>query len=382
MQNDALKLMIPGPIQPDRRVLDAMGDEVCAHYGPAWVTFYAETLDLLRQVFKTSGDVFILSGSGSAGLDACIGSSLSPGEKCLVGINGFFGERLAAIARSYGLEVIPIEAEWGQPLNPTDFADAFRRHGDVKAAVAVHLETSTTIVNPIEEIARVCKSSGALVIVDAVSSLGGMPFDMDGWGIDLCASASQKCLGAPPGVAPVAVGPGAWQWIDRDPARRHGWYTDLKVWRQFSIDWGDWHPSPVTMPVNNVRALRVSLEQLLAEGIECRLERYRQLALRLRQGLREVGMPPFTPDDMMAPVLTAAYGLPGIPTCEIVSFLETKHHIKISGGLGALKDKVFRIGHMSPVLVEHDIDQVLNALSDFRSHFSSQTEPCETRELN
>jgi alanine-glyoxylate transaminase / serine-glyoxylate transaminase / serine-pyruvate transaminase len=382
MQNQTLKLMIPGPIQPDRLVLDAMGDEVCAHYGPAWINFYAETINLLRKVFQTQGDIYIMPGSGSLGLDACIGSALSIGEKCLVGINGFFGERLTNIAVSNGLDVVPVEAEWGSPLLPADFDDAFRRHPDARAALVVHLETSTTIVNPIQEIGSICKRHGALYIVDAVSSLGGMPFDMDAWGIDLCASASQKCLGAPPGVAPVAISQSAWETIDRNPKKHHGWFTDLRVWRQYAVDWGDWHPSPVTMPVNNIKALRVSLEQLLAEGIENRLERYRKLALHLRDGLRQLDMPPFTPDSMMAPVLTAAYGLPGIPTCEIVSYLETQHSIKISGGLGALKDRVFRIGHMSPVLTECDIDQVLMALSGFRKEHIPEGEPCESRELN
>jgi alanine-glyoxylate transaminase / serine-glyoxylate transaminase / serine-pyruvate transaminase len=382
MQNQALKLMIPGPIQPDRLVLDAMGDDVCAHYGPAWINFYAETIELLRKVLKTQGEIYIMPGSGSLGLDSCIGSALSAGEKCLVGINGFFGERLANIAASNGVEVIPVRAEWGKPLLPEDFENAFRHHPDVQAAIVVHLETSTTIVNPIEEIGQICKRNQAIYIVDAVSSLGGMPFEMESWGIDMCASASQKCLGAPPGIAIVAVGPAAWEAIDRNPVKHHGWFTDLRVWRQYAVDWADWHPSPVTMPVNNIKALRVSLEQLLEEGIENRLERYRQLALHLRHGLRQLDMPPYTPDNMMAPVLTAAYGLDGIPTCEIVSYLETKHGIKISGGLGALKDRVFRIGHMSPVLSECDIDQVLTALAGFLNEHIPQGKPCESQELN
>ncbi len=367
METDFLKLMIPGPIQPDPAVLDALGSPVQAHYGPAWLKVYGGTVDLLKQVFTTSGDVFIMPGSGTAAIDACIGSALSTGEKCLVGNNGFFGERLEQVARSYGLEVVPVSARWGEPLRAEDFAEAFRQNPDAKAVVVVHLETSTTIINPIEEISEVAHRNGAVMIVDAVSSLGGVPMKMDAWGIDLCASASQKCLGAPPGVAPVAVSPRGWEFIDRNPQKGHGWYGDLRVWRWYVKNWGDWHPSPVTMAVNNVVSLRESLEQLLAEGIPQRLERYRRLALRLREGLRSVGMPPFTPDARMAPVLTAAYAPEGVSSGQIVSYLENECRIKISGGLGELKETLFRVGHMSPVLTEADIDEVIAALRAFRS---------------
>ncbi len=366
METDFLKLMIPGPIQPDPAVLDALGSPVQAHYGPAWLKVYGGTVDLLKQVFKTEGDVFVMPGSGTAAVDACIGSTLSTGEKCLIGNNGFFGERLEQVARSYGLEVIPVSARWGDALRAADFADAFRAHPDAKAVIVVHLETSTTVVNPIEEISKVAHQNGAAMIVDAVSSLGGVPMEMDAWGIDLCASASQKCLGAPPGVAPIAVSPRGWEFIDRNPNKGHGWFGDLRVWRWYVQNWGDWHPSPVTMAVNNIFALRESLEQLLAEGIPQRLERYCRLALRLREGLRSVGMPPFTPDERMAPVLTAAYAPDGVPSGQIVSFLENERHIKISGGLGELKETLFRVGHMSPVLTEADIDEVIDALRDFR----------------
>ncbi len=366
METDFLKLMIPGPIQPDRAVLDAMGSPVQAHYGPAWLKVYGGTVDLLKQVFKTEGDVFVLPGSGTAAVDACIGSALSTGEKCLVGNNGFFGDRLEAIAQGYGLQVVPVKAEWGDPLQAADFADAFRAHPDARAVIVVHLETSTTVINPIEEISRVAHQNGAVMIVDAVSSLGGVPLEMDAWGIDLCASASQKCLGATPGIGPVAVSLRGWEFIDRNPNKGHGMFGDLRVWRWYAREWGNWHPSPVTMPVNNIVALRVSLEQLLAEGIPQRLERYRCLAMRLREGLVSVGMPPFTPDERMAPVLTAAYAPQDIPSGQIVSFMETAHHIKISGGLGALKETLFRVGHMSPILTVDDIDEVVEALRDFR----------------
>ncbi len=365
MVNNSIKLMIPGPIQPEEEVLEAMGQPVRAHYGSDWTAFYNETVQDLKKIFKTDGDVHILVGSGSTGIDACLGSALSGGERLLVGVNGFFGERLKTIAESYSLEVTPVECPYGEALRAADFEKAMDRHPETKAVAVVHLETSTTILNPIEEIGRLTHERGLLFFVDAVSSLGGVQFKMDEWGIDLCASASQKCLGAPPGLAPVAIGKHGWEAIDRNPRKGHGWYLNLRTWRQYSIDWGDWHPFPVTMATNNVVALHTSLKGLLSEGVENRLKRYNALALRLRAGLRKIGMLPFTPDEQMAPVLTAAYGPPGIPTSQIVDYLYEIHHIKIAGGLGTLKDKVFRIGPMSPDFVEDDIDEVLEALAQF-----------------
>jgi alanine-glyoxylate transaminase/serine-glyoxylate transaminase/serine-pyruvate transaminase len=365
MESGFLKLMIPGPIQPDEEVLKAMGSPVRAHYGDAWLKIYNETLNQLRQVLNTSGDVFLMVGSGTCAIDACFGSALRTGDQCLVGINGYFGERLKSVAEGYGLDVIPVTAEWGQTLRPEDFERAFQQHPEAQMAAVVHLETSTTIVNPIEAIGPVVREHGGLFLVDAVSSLGGLPFDMDGWKVDLCASASQKCLGAPPGLAPVALNARAWEMIDQEPNKGHGWYGNLRVWRQYAQDWGDWHPSPITMATNNVMALHASLTQLLAEGIPERLERYRSLALRLRSGLRRICLKPYTPDEILAPVLTAAYGPDGVPTSKIVQYLEQEHAIKISGGLGQLKDKIFRIGHMAPTTSEADIDDLVAKLGEF-----------------
>jgi len=367
MEKNSLKLMIPGPVQPDPAVLAAMGAPVVAHYGPAFTAFYNETIELLRGVFQTQGSVFLMNGSGTVAIDACIGSAFCSGDTVLVGVNGFFGERLQWIAEGYGLQVIPIQAEWGYPLKAEDFEAAYAAHPEAKGAIAVHLETSTAVVNPIEQIGPIVRQHGGIFFVDAVSSLGGLTVAMDDWDIDLCASASQKCLGAPPGLAPVAVGQRGWEFIDRAPQKAHGWYGDLRVWKWYVDNWADWHPFPVTMATNNIAALRVALDQLLAEGIANRLERYRRLALRLRDGLRNVGMPPFTPDWMLAPVLTAAYGPKGVPTGKIVTYLANEHHIQISGGLGSLKNEVFRIGHMSPVLSEADIDEVVSALAAFKS---------------
>lgn len=369
-----LKMMIPGPVQPEESVLKAMGAPVQPHYGPAFRDLYNETVDLLKPIFGTRSDVFILVGSGSAANDACIGSLCPDGKKILIGINGFFGERLGAIAENYHLEVIPVMAELDKPLRPEDFADALRRHPDIYAAALVHLETSTTIINPIAEIGQTLHRFGVPYIVDAVSSLGGMPIEMENWSIDFCASASQKCLGAPPGLAPVAVSPRGWELIERNKNTGHGWYLNLGVWRQFAQDWGDWHPFPVTMASNNIFALNIALHNLATEGISSRMRRFRELALKLRAGLRQIGMLPFTPDEILAPILTGAYGPPGIPTSKIIDYMAEIHNIKIAGGLGPqLKDKIFRIGHMAPSLSEADIDEVIDALAGFPQYIKSST---------
>ena len=367
MTTTNLKLMIPGPVQPEDDVMEAMGGPVQPHYGPAFRDIYNETTGLLRKVFNSQGDVFLLVGSGSSAIDACIGTLVPSGKKMIIGVNGFFGLRLKAIAEGYNIEVLPIDAEWGKPIDPEDIDAALSKHADVRAVAVVHLETSTTIINPLQEIGRVTRKHGVPFILDAVSSLGGVPVHMDDWGVDLCASATQKCLGAPPGLAPVAVSEAGWAAINRNPRPGHGWYLNLNIWKRYAHDWADWHPFPITMATNNLFALKVSLEGLLAEGIDVRLERYRKLAMRLREALRRIGMPPFTPDELLAPVLTSAYGPEGVATGDIVQYMADVHSIKIAGGLGEqLKDKVFRIGHMAPTVSEADIDEVIEALAAYK----------------
>ncbi len=360
------RLMIPGPVEVHPAVLKALSEPVEPHYGPAWVEKYSRIIGLLKQVYKTRHDVFLIAGSGTSAIDACMGSSMMSGEKIIIGNNGFFGDRLVSVAKSYGLQVVEVRAAWGEALDPDGISNALFENPDAKTVAVVHSETSTTILNPIKAIGKVVSRSEALFLVDAVSSLGGVPIDVDGWNIDLCPSASQKCLGATPGLAPVSVSPKAWKMIDRFDHKAHGWYTNLQVWREYARDWGDWHPTPVTMPVSIANGLLVSLEQLLAEGIETRMLRYKALALQLRAGLREAGMPPFTPENALNPVLTAAYPPEGIDSAKVVDYLLNEHNIQISGGLGVLKPKIFRIGHMSPVITGKDMDILISALKQFK----------------
>ncbi len=364
-QKRRIKMMIPGPVEVHPDVLKAMGSAVEPHYGDAWVEKYSHVLEILKEIFETKGDVYLLVGSGTCAIDAAIGSCLQSGEKILVGNNGFFGDRLTSIAKHNGLDVVEIKAEWGKKLDPQEIKKALLHDPSIKAVAVVHSETATTVINPIEEIGPIVREQGGLFIVDAVSSFGGVPLKMDAWCVDVCASASQKCLGSPPGLAPIALNERAWKNIDRLKEGQHGWYTDLRIWRKYATEWGDWHPSPITMATNNVNALLVSLTQLKEEGIPVRMARFREFALQLREGLREAGMPPFTPDEELNPVLTAGVAPAGVNSAEIVKYLLNEYAIQISGGLGELKSKIFRIGHMSPVMTKEDITFICEALKSF-----------------
>ena len=364
-RNNQVKMMIPGPVEVHPEVLQAMGSPVEPHYGDIWVEKYAQVLQMLARVFNTQHDVYLMVSSGTGAIDAGMGSCLQTGERILIGNNGYFGQRLVSIAERNNLEVVEVTAPWGEELDPQDIKKALENDPSIKAVAVVHGETSTTVLNPVQGIGPLVRERGALFIVDAVSSLGGVPFNMDDWCVDVCASATQKCLGSPPGLAPIALNDRAWKSIDRLDKGEHGWYADLRVWRQYARDWADWHPSPITMATNNVNALIVSLTQLMDEGIAVRMERYRRLALQLREGMRAAGMPPFTPDERMNPVLTAGVVPEGVNSGQVVNHLLHEYGIQISGGLGDLKPKIFRVGHMSPVVTEQDIAKVCDALMTF-----------------
>jgi len=358
--------MIPGPITVDDEVLHEIGKPVQAHYGAEFTAIYNETVQMLKQVFQTQADVHILVGSGSAGVDAAIGSLTLPGEKIIVGCNGFFGQRLITICESYGLDVIPVEAKYGSPLRATGFEQAIHAHPDAVALVVCHMESSAAVLNPLEDIMAVAHQHQLVTIVDAVSTLGGVSLAMDDWNIDICVGASQKCLGAPPGLAPVAVSERAWEVMSAKPQRPHGWYLNLEVWQQFAQDWADWHPFPITMATNNIMALREGVRGLLADGVAQRIQHYQALADHFRDGVKSLGLELFAAD-ALSPVLTAVES--PMPSSDFVHYLYETRGIKISGGVGAeLKDRIFRVGHMGNAVSKQDLTDILEALTDFIRH--------------
>ena len=249
-----LKLYTPGPGDVDEDVLASLATPVMRHYGPEWMEIYRETQGLLKQVFKTANEIYFVPGPASSLMDMAIGSLLATGEKIIVGNNGFFGERLEHIAQGYGLETILLKAPLGEPLDVEDLRKLLKTHPDAKAVAFVHHETGTTVMNPLRELAQLSKEAGRVVVVDAVSSMGGADVRVDEWGIDVCVTTPNKCLEALPGIGFISVSPDAWKLVDRHAQTNHGWFLNLKTWRQYATEWGSWHPTPVTLPTNIILA--------------------------------------------------------------------------------------------------------------------------------
>jgi alanine-glyoxylate transaminase/serine-glyoxylate transaminase/serine-pyruvate transaminase len=337
-------LLIPGPVDVDDEILAIMGSQIVQHYGLEWAATYNETVEMCKELFRTENDLFIMTGPGSAAIEAAIGSSMLPGERLMVLANGFFSQRLAVIAREHGLEAVVVEAPLGQPVTAEAVAKRLEQETDVQAIALVHHETSTGVVNPIQEIAEIARSNGLPLILDAVSSMGGIALPVDEWGIDFCITSSNKCLECPPGLALISVSERGWQVIDGKDTHP-GWYLNLRTWREYAAEW-DWHPYPTTHPSNNIQALRASLVKILEEGLEKRYAHYARTAQAVRAGLRALGFEMFVQDEYASPLTTAARSHSELPAHELGEFLREEHRIFIGGGIGPLAGKIFRVGHM------------------------------------
>jgi alanine-glyoxylate transaminase/serine-glyoxylate transaminase/serine-pyruvate transaminase len=360
-----LKLFTPGPGDVDEDVLASLATPVIRHYGPEWMEIYNETKGLLKQVFKTKNDIFFVPGAASSLMDMAIGSLLATGEKIIVGDNGFFGERLALIARGYGLQTVTLSAPLGKPLDPNALQFLLKQHPDAKVVALVHHETGTTVMNPLRELAGMASAAGRAVIVDAVSSLGGADVRVDEWGIDICVTTPNKCLEALPGIGFISVSPRAWELVDAHPQVNHGWYLNLKTWRQYATEWGAWHPTPVTLPTNIILALRTSLLKIVSMGLEAHFEKYRWASQAVRHGLRNQGFEMFVDDDYASPIVTGVCKHPEFEVAEMSKWLVDQRGIAIGGGLGELSGKIFRVGHLGKASTREYLVDFLYSMEEF-----------------
>jgi alanine-glyoxylate transaminase/serine-glyoxylate transaminase/serine-pyruvate transaminase len=360
-----IKLFTPGPGDVDEEVLLAMAQPVLRHYGPEWMEIFNETLTLLKQIFKTQNDLFIVPGPASALLDMAIGSLVKTGEKMIVGCNGFFGERLIDIAGGYGITIIPFTAPLGKPLEPDLLRKLVRENPEVNVVALVHHETGTTVLNPLRELAGVVRETGKAIIVDTVASLGGVDVAVDDWGIDVCVTAANKCLEALPGIGFISISPRAWELVDSHPSLGHGWYLDLKVWRKYAQEWGAWHPTPVTLPVNNILAVRASMHRIMKRGLATHFARYTHASQVVRLGLANLGFEMFVPEAYASPVVTGVRARPEFEVPEFSQWLIEQRGVAIGGGLGELAGKIFRVGHLGKAAEREYLVDFLFAVEEF-----------------
>jgi len=353
-------------------VLEALAEPIRPHYGPDFVAAYNECRERFKQVLRTDNDLFLIVGPGTAALDAAFGSALPDGARALVPVNGLFGARIADMLRANRCEVEELKFELGEPID-SDLVTERLRAGAFDVVAWVHHETSTGVLNPVEPICRAAREAGALTIIDTISSLAGTEVAVDDWGIDLCITVANKGLAAPPGLSAISVSERAWRAIDANPHTR-GWYLDLRTWRRYDGDWADWHPYPTTVPTGILAAVNKSLDMILAEGLDQRIVRTRDAASRVRDGLRQLGFSMFVDDDFASPITTAVRPHPELPVGDMIVALREQHGIYISGGLGDLSGKIFRIGHMGRAIEKDETDLLLDTIAQLLTECQAQKE--------
>jgi alanine-glyoxylate transaminase / serine-glyoxylate transaminase / serine-pyruvate transaminase len=343
------------------RVLQAMSRPLLGHLDPEFLRFMGEIQAMLRRVFQTANPFAIaLSGTGSAGMEAVLVNLIEPGDRVLVGINGVFGSRMATIAERCGGQLLTVEAPWGRIIEPEAVRQALASSGPVKAVALVHAETSTGAEQPLPEIAAICREAGALFIVDAVTSLAGLPLEVDGWGIDACYSGTQKCLSCPPGLAPVTLSPRAIEALRRRKTPCRSWYLDFALiadyWEETKRAYH--HTAPISM----LYALHEALRLVEEEGLEARFARHRLHSRALLAGLAELGLLPFAQEGHRLASLNCVTVPAGIEEAAVRTELLQRFRIEIGGGLGALKGRVWRIGLMGESAAKLPVLALLEAL--------------------
>lgn len=356
-------LLGPGPSMVHPRVLQALSAPLLGHLDPAFLTVMNDIQQSLRQLFATTNPFTIaVSGTGSAGMEAAIVNVVEPGDAVIVGVNGVFGTRLATVVERSGGKAIKLEVPWGQVIPPDMIETALRRSSPVKAVVLVHAETSTGAWQPIEPVGAMCRTHQALLIVDAVTSLGGIPIEVDRWGIDVCYSATQKCLSCPPGLAPLTLSPQALSILKGRRTPCQSWYLDMGLvadyWAEGSRAYH--HTAPISM----LYALRESLRLIELEGLPARFARHRLNSDALAAGLMELDLTPLPEAGHRLPMLSCVTVPPHIDEAAVRQQLLQQFGIEIGGGLGPLKSKVWRIGLMGESCTEANVLTFLNALEE------------------
>ncbi len=348
-------LRIPGPTPLPDEVLRAMSKQMINHRGAEFQQMLNGVTAKLKQLFQTKGDVFLLTGSGTGGLEAAIVNTLSPGDKVLSVSIGVFGERFAAIAQEFGAEVVPLRFDWGKAADADAVRQALQAEPEIKAVLVTHNETSTGVTNDLAAISSVVKESDKLLLVDAISSLGSINLPVDDWHCDVAVTGSQKGWMAPPGLAMVSVGEQAWR--AHAEARMPRFYWDFARARSY-LEKGQ---TPWTPAVTAVYALAVSLDMMLEEGLPNIVARHGRVAKAARDGVKSLGLSLFAEESHASNTVTAVSASAGLDTKKMLKLMREEHGVVLAGGQQNLDGRIFRIGHLG-LVSEDDIETVLSKL--------------------
>jgi alanine-glyoxylate transaminase/serine-glyoxylate transaminase/serine-pyruvate transaminase len=320
-----------------------MAAPLVGHLDPDFLGLMTETQDSLRRLFRTQNPVtFAVSGTGSAGMEACVVNLVEPGDRVVVGVNGVFGQRMAEVAARAGAAVTVIERAWGEVFDPGQIGEVLRKVRP-KVLGIVHAETSTGAWQPVSEVGALCQETDTLLLLDAVTSLGGVPVETDRWGVDAVYSGTQKCLSCPPGLAPVSFSPRAVEAIRRRGTKVASWYLDVTLVGRY---WGEERFYHHTAPITMIYALAEALRLVHEEGLEARFARHRRNHRALQAGLVALGMSYVPPEGRQLPMLNAVRIPAGADDATTRKRLLAGFGIEIGGGLGEFKGKVWRIGLM------------------------------------
>jgi aspartate aminotransferase-like enzyme len=349
------QLRIPGPAPLPERVVRAASKPMIDHRGPEFAAILNDILGGVKRVFETENDLLLLSCSGSGGLESAVANLVSPGDEVVSCVCGNFGERFAGMAAAYGADVVSLEAEWGQPVEPADLAAVLEAHPDARVVFITHNETSTSVANPLEELAGVVRRYDRVSAVDGVSSIASMPIGVDRIGVDVAVSASQKGWMAPPGLAFLSVSERAWAQARR--ARAPRFYFDWAMVKK-SQEEGS---TPFTPAISICYALQEGLRMLEEEGVSSVYARHRRLADATAAGLEAMGFPLFAAEGYRSPVVTGALPMPGLDVNAYRRLLREKYGLVIGGGQGRMSGKMVRVGHLGFVN-DGDVVQILWAM--------------------
>ena len=358
-------LLGPGPSSVHPRVLQALSLPVMGHLDPAFFQVMDDVCDMLRMVFHTENSMTVpISSTGTGAMETACANIIEPGDSVLICRNGYFGIRLADIAERCGATVHLMDTPWGKAVDPQMLKDELKKHPGLKAVGVVHAETSTGVLSEVKELMDVIREAGSLSIVDAVTSLGGHEVRMDDWGIDVCYSATQKCLGAPPGLAPISLSPAAMDVVAKRPTKVQSFYFNLKDLEAY---WSQTRAYHHTSPINMTYALREALRMMMEEGQENRIQRHAKVAAALRAGAEALGLSLLAEEGHRLNPLTTISIPEGIEDAKVRRTLLNEYEIEIGGGLGEFAGKAWRVGLMGESAREKNVFALLSALETILS---------------